>query len=74
MAGLVAGDVFVAQQTRTWSRLKTRRGDHCTIAFFDRSPNASAIWHDAKACGNAPNLRASRARRRTNPGKGPRGH
>jgi predicted RNA-binding Zn ribbon-like protein len=34
------------------------------VAFFDRSRNNSGVWHDVAACGNAINLRASRARRR----------
>jgi hypothetical protein len=28
-----------------------------------RSRNTSAVWHDVRFCGNAINLRASRARR-----------
>ncbi|MGY3230346.1 putative RNA-binding Zn ribbon-like protein [Luteibacter sp. HA06] len=33
-------------------------------AFQNRSKNASAVWHDVRVCGNAINLRASRARHR----------
>jgi predicted RNA-binding Zn ribbon-like protein len=43
------------------------RNPTCRAAFYDRSKNNSAVWHDVKACGNAINLRASRARRRTAP-------
>lgn len=57
-------EVWLAQQTGTWKRLKICRNDHCAVVFYDRSPAASAVWHSAKRCGNAPNLRASRARRR----------
>lgn len=68
LAGRVAVDVFVAQQIGTWSRLKVCRNAACGIGFYDRSPNASAVWHDARVCGNAANLRASRARRRVTQG------
>ena len=61
-AGLVAIDVFVSQQAGTWSRLKICRNPRCAVAFYDRSRNASGVWHDAKTCANAHNLRASRAR------------
>ncbi len=66
-AGLVAIDVFVAQQAGTWSRLKICRNGRCAVAFYDRSRNSSAVWHDAKACGNAHNLRTSRQRRQSSP-------
>lgn len=65
--GIVLTELFVAQQAGTWPRLKICRNDRCAVAFYDRSPNASAVWHSAKRCGNAPNLRASRARRRADP-------
>jgi len=65
--GIVLTEVFVAQQTGMWPRLKICRNDRCAVTFYDRSPNASAVWHSAKRCGNAPNLRASRARRRADP-------
>jgi hypothetical protein len=64
LLGVVLREILVAQQAGTWRRLKICRNDRCAVAFYDRSPNASAVWHDAKRCGNAPNLRASRARRR----------
>ena len=59
-----------AQLTGDWHRLKVCRNDACGTAFYDRSRNSSAVWHDAVKCGNAPNLRASRARRRA-PGAAP---
>jgi hypothetical protein len=62
--GILLGEVFVAQQDGTWRRLKICRNDRCAIAFYDRSPNVSALWHNAKVCGNAINLRRSRSRRR----------
>lgn len=64
-AGLVAIEMFVAQQAGVWSRLKICRNPPCAVAFYDRSRNSAAVWHDAKLCGNAHNLRASRQRRRS---------
>ncbi|GAA0225295.1 CGNR zinc finger domain-containing protein [Cryptosporangium japonicum] len=61
-AVLLAADE--ARLTGEWHRLKVCRNDACGTAFYDRSRNSSAVWHDAARCGNAPNLRASRARRR----------
>ena len=66
-------EVFLAQQNDTWRRLKLCRNAPCSSAFYDRSKNNSGVWHDVKVCGNAVNLRASRARRRaggTLPGEG----
>ncbi|MFB2598699.1 CGNR zinc finger domain-containing protein [Herbiconiux sp. P17] len=54
----------LSQQIGTWPRLKMCANPPCIIAFYDRSKNRTAAWHDAKTCGNAVNLRASRARRR----------
>lgn len=59
----VLAEVLEAQQADTWRRLKTCRSDRCAVAFYDRSKNNSGVWHDARMCGNAINLRASRARR-----------
>jgi len=36
----------------------------CRVAFYDRSRNASGVWHSVRICGNAINLRAHRERRR----------
>jgi predicted RNA-binding Zn ribbon-like protein len=52
-----------AQENTEW-RLKLCRNPECAVAFYDRSKNSSAVWHNVKTCGNAANLRASRARRR----------
>jgi predicted RNA-binding Zn ribbon-like protein len=57
-------EVFKAQQLDTWRRLKVCRNERCASSFYDRSRNCSAVWHDARYCGNAINLRASRERRR----------
>ncbi|MET0864896.1 MAG: CGNR zinc finger domain-containing protein, partial [Nakamurella sp.] len=57
-------EVYLAQQNGTWQRLKVCRNPICGSTFFDRSKNNSGVWHDVKVCGNAANLRASRARKR----------
>ncbi|MFE7332228.1 CGNR zinc finger domain-containing protein [Streptomyces sp. NPDC057565] len=65
VASLAAIEVFKAQQEGSWNRLKTCRNPRCAVAFYDRSRNNSWVWHDVKVCGNAANLRAYRARRRS---------
>ncbi|MBN9754756.1 hypothetical protein Ae406Ps2_4253c [Pseudonocardia sp. Ae406_Ps2] len=57
-------EVLEAQRADSWRRLKTCRNERCAVAFYDRSRNNSGAWHDVRVCGNAVNLRASRARRR----------
>lgn len=64
VASIVLIEAFVAQQQGTWRRLKVCRNERCRAAFYDRSRNTSAVWHDVRYCGNAINLRASRARKR----------
>jgi hypothetical protein len=69
-AGLVSAVLaaaYLAQRDGTWARLKLCRKPACAVAFYDRSRNNSGVWHDARTCGNAANLRASRARRRPGP-------
>jgi len=65
--------VYLAQQAGTWRRLKLCHNPPCGSAFYDRSKNNSGVWHDVKVCGNAVNLRASRARRRASAGQSPLG-
>ncbi|MDT6983082.1 CGNR zinc finger domain-containing protein [Streptomyces lusitanus] len=60
----VWAQVLLAQTDGTWQRLKLCREPGCRSAFYDRSRNNSGVWHDVRRCGNAANLRASRARRR----------
>jgi hypothetical protein len=48
----------------TWRRLKICRNEVCSLSFYDRSRNNSAVYHDSRVCGNAIYLRASRARKR----------
>ena len=63
-AAEICTQVFLAQQAGTWKRLKLCHNPPCASAFYDRSKNNSGVWHDVRMCGNAVNLRASRARRR----------
>jgi predicted RNA-binding Zn ribbon-like protein len=58
------GAVLMAQDRDTLRRLKLCRNEMCGSAFYDRSKNSSGVWHDVHVCGNAANLRASRARRK----------
>lgn len=60
----VWAQVLLAQTDGTWQRLKLCREPACRSAFYDRSRNNSGVWHDVRRCGNAANLRASRARRK----------
>ncbi|MDX3233531.1 CGNR zinc finger domain-containing protein [Streptomyces sp. ME19-01-6] len=64
VAALVLLEVFQAQRSDTWRRLKICRNTRCATAFFDRSRNNSGVWHSTKICGNPENLRAHRARQR----------
>lgn len=52
-----------AQLADSWRGIKLCRSPKCAAAFYDRSRNNSGVWHDVRVCGNAANLRASRARR-----------
>jgi hypothetical protein len=64
VAAAVWVQVFLAQQSGQWARLKVCRSEPCSSAFYDHSRNNSGVWHDVRTCGNRENLRASRARRR----------
>jgi predicted RNA-binding Zn ribbon-like protein len=64
MAAALWSEILLSQQHDTWRRIKTCRNHQCGMAFYDRSKNNSGVWCDVKTCGNAANLRASRARRR----------
>ncbi|MEW2508085.1 CGNR zinc finger domain-containing protein [Amycolatopsis sp. NPDC047767] len=73
VAGAVLLEVHRAQQLDEWRRVKICRSPTCRAAFYDRSRNNSAVWHDVRACGNAIKLRASRARAAARAGRaGPR--
>jgi predicted RNA-binding Zn ribbon-like protein len=65
IAAMIAAETLLAQTAGTWKRLKTCAHPACGVCFYDSSPNRSRAWHDTKTCGNINNLRASRARRRT---------
>jgi predicted RNA-binding Zn ribbon-like protein len=64
LASALWGEILLSQQTGTWQRLKQCHNTDCGSTFYDRSKNNSGVWHNVKVCGNAANLRASRARRR----------
>jgi hypothetical protein len=68
VASLALIECFEAQQTDVLRRLKICRNRRCGSVFFDRSRNNSGVWHDVRTCGNAANLRAHRARKRTQSG------
>ncbi|MER6850621.1 CGNR zinc finger domain-containing protein [Streptomyces flaveolus] len=65
VASLVLIEMFRAQQTDQWRRLKVCRSDRCRVTFFDRSRNNSGVWHDVRKCGHPANLRAFRARQKS---------
>jgi hypothetical protein len=64
LASALWGEILLSQQGGTWRRLKQCHNPDCRSTFYDRSKNNSGVWHNVKVCGNAANLRASRARRR----------
>jgi hypothetical protein len=64
VGAIVLIETFTAQRLDTWRRLKICRNEVCSVSFYDRSRNNSAVWHDSRACGNAIYLRESRARKR----------
>jgi CGNR zinc finger len=44
-----------------WRRLKICCNDVCSVSFYDRSRNNSAVYHDSRVCGNAIYLRVTSA-------------
>jgi predicted RNA-binding Zn ribbon-like protein len=64
LASALWGEILLSQRDGTWRRVKRCHRQGCDSTFYDRSKNNSGVWHDVKTCGNAENLRASRARRR----------
>lgn len=64
LASALWGEILLSQHADTWRRIKRCHNHRCGSTFYDRSKNNSGVWHDVKTCGNAVNLRASRARRR----------
>jgi predicted RNA-binding Zn ribbon-like protein len=64
LASLLWSEILLSQLADTWRRIKRCHNHECSSTFYDRSKNNSGVWHDVKTCGNAANLRASRARRR----------
>jgi predicted RNA-binding Zn ribbon-like protein len=64
LASALWGEILLSQRDGTWRRIKRCDNPQCPSTFYDRSKNNSGVWHDVRTCGNAANLRASRARRR----------
>jgi predicted RNA-binding Zn ribbon-like protein len=64
MAAALWSEILLSQQHDTWRRIKQCHNHQCLSTFYDRSKNNSGVWCNVKTCGNAANLRASRARRR----------
>ena len=64
LLALVLAALYEGQHAGTSHRLKNCRNSRCRVAFYDRSRNASGVWHSVRVCGNAINLRAHRERRR----------
>jgi predicted RNA-binding Zn ribbon-like protein len=65
VVSLILIEMLHAQRADTWRRLKVCRSERCRVTFFDRSRNNSGVWHDVRKCGHPANLRAYRARQRT---------
>lgn len=61
----ILSEILVAQAAGKWPRMKICANPSCQYAFWDRTRNLSGVWHDVHMCGNAINLRKSRARRKT---------
>ena len=60
----VLAECYEASIRGNLTRLKVCANPRCHVAFYDRTRNGGAVWHDSQICGNAINLRASRARRK----------
>jgi predicted RNA-binding Zn ribbon-like protein len=64
LASVLWSEILLSQQQDIWRRIKQCNNPPCQATFYDRSKNNSGVWCNVKTCGNAANLRASRARRR----------
>ncbi|RAU97451.1 peptide chain release factor 2 [Mycobacterium colombiense] len=74
LASAVFSEICRSQWDDTWKRIKQCRNSLCGRTFYDRSKNNSGTWCNVKMCGNAANLRASRARRRERQRAAPQDH
>lgn len=72
LASALFSEICLSQRDDTWKRLKQCREPACRTTFYDRSKNNSGRWCNVKTCGNAANLRASRARGRERQRAAPR--
>ena len=50
LASAVWVEVLLSQQGSTWQRLKQCPNPVCRLAFYDRSWNNSAVWHNPATC------------------------
>ena len=64
LSAIVLIETFTAQCINTRRGLKISPNEVCSLSFYDRSRNNSAVYHDSRVCGNAIYLRSSRARKR----------
>lgn len=64
LRGRVLIEMYNAQLTGTWRRLRVCHNARCHEVFFDQSKNNSRTWFEAAACASALNLRAYRERRK----------
>ncbi|MFK0160875.1 CGNR zinc finger domain-containing protein [Streptomyces sp. NPDC090493] len=64
VASLLLSCLHDAEVAGCARRLKVCPNEWCHVAFYDRSKNNSAVWHDQASCGNIAKVRASRARKR----------
>lgn len=62
------GDIYYAQATGTWERLKICENPDCQWAFYDNSRNRSGNWCRMGLCGNRIKNRAYRERHRSDSG------
>ena len=65
LASAVWSEILLAQHSGAWTQIKLCREPGCRTAFYDTSRNSSGIWHNVRTCGNITNLRASRARKKS---------
>jgi hypothetical protein len=49
----ILGEVLMARSAGTWKRMKLCRKQLCRVAFYDRTWDNQAAWHNARICGPA---------------------
>jgi hypothetical protein len=48
---IILGEILLAQRTKTWPRMKLCANASCLAAFYDRSWDNRAKWHNPRLCG-----------------------